>query len=128
MEIRSLVEGGGTVLVLYRIVPGTEFVAHRHEFPEYGSFILGRGRLLVDGESRELSEGDSYYIPAGADHGFDSPLQPGPVVVLHVSVGREGDPDTGMFRELVKCTRSVARESLASDEEAAGTSTPRKPT
>lgn len=108
--MRPLVEGAGTGLFLYRLEPGLEFRPHRHDFPEYGTLILGRGRLLLDGGARELSEGDSYYVPANVDHGFDSPVQPGPVVLLHVVVGEGGAPLQGMLSRVVERTRTVVAD------------------
>lgn len=105
--MRPLVEGAGTGLFLYRLEPGLEFRPHRHDFPEYGTMILGRGRLLLDGGARELSEGDSYYVPANVDHGFDSPVQPGPVVLLHVVVGEAGSSRQSMLDRVVERTRTV---------------------
>ncbi len=109
VEMRPLVGGGGTALVLYRIESGRTFASHTHPFPEYGSVILGRGRLVLEGRAQELAEGDSYYIPCGVSHGFESPAQPGPVVLLHVGVGSENEGSTGMFRELIERTSAVVR-------------------
>ncbi len=107
IEMRSLVEGAGTALVLYRIEPGRNFIPHTHPFPEYGTVILGRGRLLLDGRPQELLEGNSYFVPKDIPHGFDSPPQPGPIVLLHVVVEREltGPPLT--FRRMMARTREV---------------------
>ncbi len=107
LEMRPLVEGGGTALVLYRLEPGVTFRPHRHPNPEYGTLILGRGRLLLEGTNRVLEEGDSYYVPRDVEHGFDSPPQPGPVVLLHVVVGEGSELRPEIFRRVVDRTRQV---------------------
>ncbi len=107
LEMRALVEGGGTALVLYRIEPGVTFRPHRHPAPEYGTVILGRGRLLLEGGRRTLAEGDSYYVPKDVEHGFDSPPQPGPVVLLHVVVNDVLEARSEIFRRVVDRTRAV---------------------
>jgi quercetin dioxygenase-like cupin family protein len=109
VEMRGMVEGEGTALVLYRIAPGHRFAAHRHPFPEYGTMIAGRGRLLLDAGPREIREGDSYYMPSGLSHGFQAGADEGPIVMLHVAVGLAAQVRASMFRHLVGRTRSSVR-------------------
>lgn len=111
VEIRPLVEGEGNALVLYRIAPGLTFQVHRHDFPEYGTLVLGRGRLLLGDRTEELLEGDSYYVPSGASHGFESALQSGPVVILHVAVGHGRKLRTSILGYLQGQARSLVRPS-----------------
>jgi len=109
VEIRGLVEGEGTALVLYRIEPGVRFAPHSHRFPEYGTIIVGRGRLLLGGKPREVREGDSYYIPSGLEHGFEATGRDGPVVMLHVAVGLATPLRVPMLRHLEGNSRSLIR-------------------
>ncbi len=113
VEMRSLVEGEGTALVLYRIGPGTTFTPHRHRFPEYGTVVSGRARLLFDTGPRGIRGGDSYYVPSGLDHGLEVPSASEPVVILHVAVGIAARVRAPMFRHLFRQTRSVLRAALA---------------
>jgi len=109
VEMRGLVEGEGTALVLYRIDPGIRFAPHSHRFPEYGTIIVGRGRLLLGGKPREVREGDSYYIPSGLEHGFESTSRDGPVVMLHVAVGLAAPLRVPMLRHLEGNSRALIR-------------------
>jgi hypothetical protein len=109
--MRALVEGEGTALVLYRIDPNRRFAAHRHPFPEYGTMVAGRGRLLLETGAREVREGDSYFIPSGLSHGFESHAGPNSVVMLHVAVGLATRLRASMFRHLVGRTQASLREA-----------------
>jgi quercetin dioxygenase-like cupin family protein len=109
VEMRSLVEGEGNALMLYRIAPGLQFRPHRHDFPEYGTIVLGRGRLLLADGGQDLLEGDSYFVPRGVDHGFESAEQSGPVVILHVSMGHGSVSRTSTFLRMVDHTRTIVR-------------------
>jgi quercetin dioxygenase-like cupin family protein len=118
VEIRPLVEGAGTALVLYRMEGGVEFPLHSHAHPEYGTVILGRGHILLEDGKKPLNEGDSYYIPSNVPHGALLPPQPNPLVVLHVVVTDGRDVSRDMFEEMVREARAtlkveVAREMLA---------------
>ena len=85
VQVRSLVEGDGTGLMLYQIAPGTRFELHAHPFPELGLLLSGAGIVLVDGDERSVVAGDSYYFPATVRHGFVVPADGEPVVMLDVS-------------------------------------------
>jgi len=108
IEIRSLVEGEGNALVLFRIAPGMAFSTHQHDFPEYGTLVSGRGKLVLPDGPQDILEGDSYYVPSGTVHGFESVEQTGPVVLLHVSVGGSGKARRPMFRHLLGQSRELA--------------------
>lgn len=48
---------------------GTSTDRHHHKLSEEFYYILeGRGRMEIDGESREVGVGDAILIPAGAWH------------------------------------------------------------
>ena len=112
VEMRSLVEGEGTALVLYRISGGLTFASHRHRFPEYGTVVAGRGQLLLERGPRGLREGDSYYVPSGMGHGLAVPAGKEPMVILHVAVGIAAPVRAPMFRHLYSQTRSLLRTAL----------------
>lgn len=49
---------------------GSEQPLHKHE-PEQCYFIIkGTGLMIIDGEERQVYEGDAVYIPANALHGI----------------------------------------------------------
>jgi mannose-6-phosphate isomerase-like protein (cupin superfamily) len=51
------------------IQPGGATLRHYHRLSEEFYFILeGRGRMEIDGETREVGPGDAILIPAGAWH------------------------------------------------------------
>jgi mannose-6-phosphate isomerase-like protein (cupin superfamily) len=51
------------------IPPGGATTAHYHRLSEELYLVVsGRGRLILDGEERELEEGDCALIPPGATH------------------------------------------------------------
>ena len=131
VEVRPLVEGGGTALMLYRMEGGTEYPLHAHAHAEYGTVILGRGRLTLEVGSKTLNEGDSYYIPAKVAHGASLPPQPNPLVVLHVVVRDGSDLGRDVFEQLVRDARATYRADLASAVNASraparGTAVPRR--
>lgn len=92
--------------MLYQIAPGTRFGLHAHPFPELGLVISGAGIVLVEGDERSAVGGDSYYFPAGMEHGFVVPDDGEPVVMLDVSaaVGSELPP---------KLSEAIARMAFA---------------
>jgi quercetin dioxygenase-like cupin family protein len=85
VEVRHLVGGYGASIEMYRMSPGRRFERHEHPFPEMGVFLSGRGRLLIGDDERNVSEGDSFYIPSGTPHGF-AVARGAPVVTMNVSV------------------------------------------
>ncbi len=48
---------------------GTEGALHTHEHTQCSYVLSGRFRYTVEGESVELSAGDSVVVPGGAVHG-----------------------------------------------------------
>lgn len=86
VEMRPMVEGGGTTVVLYRMAPGSKFEPHTHTFAVLVVVLSGRGRFLVEQEYRDLQEGDSLFLPPGTRHGAEIPEGHGPVVTLDVTV------------------------------------------
>src|SRR4051794_10916990 len=60
------------------VPPGGATTAHFHRLTEELYLVTaGRGRLLIDGEERELAEGDCALIPPGAIHKlFNTGTQP----------------------------------------------------
>lgn len=119
VEMRRLVEGEGTALVLYRLEPGLRFSPHHHPFPEYGTLVLGEAVVLLPAKNRPVGEGDSYYIPTGMEHGLETRGKTGPIVILHVAAGPSAPVRTPMFRHLVGHTRALVR-SLAREPSSAG--------
>jgi len=77
---RRLSERGGGYEVVHRS-PGLEIGVYvlvapepdrqqPHDFDEVYVVLEGEGRLEVDGEAADLSEGKALFVPAGAEHRF----------------------------------------------------------
>ena len=86
VQMRPMVEGAGTTIVLYRMAPGTRFEPHSHTFAELAVVLSGRGRFLVEDQERDLQEGDSLFLPPGTRHGIIVAEGSPPVVTLDVTV------------------------------------------
>lgn len=105
VRVRSMVEGDGVAVVLYRIAPGTRFVPHTHDFVELGVVVSGKGQFFYEGTPRNVRGGDSFYIPAGGSHGFQVPEGGGSVVTMNVSAGvseRASGPSAAEILHLAK--------------------------
>ena len=109
VEIRPMVEGLGTAIVLFRIAPGTRFESHTHEFAELGVVISGGGHYLFGSESRTVRDGDSFLIPPGVPHGFEVPPGGPPVVLIDISVTTRPGADSPTSSELIQMTEVVVR-------------------
>jgi quercetin dioxygenase-like cupin family protein len=109
-----MVEGSGAAIILYRIEPGTAFDLHSHEFSELGVVLAGEGEFRVGEDRRTLREGDSFYIPRGAPHGFSVPKGGTTAVLLNVSVALPSDAATlPATAELLRHVETVVRRSEA---------------
>lgn len=57
-------------LIWVDLEPKTVVDTHRHEVEQLGFVLKGSLAMIVAGEQRILTAGDSYRIPAGAAHGL----------------------------------------------------------
>ncbi len=77
--IRSRAEfGEKLVMAVMEIGPGKEDPGHRHPFEQCGVVIEGRIEMFVAEDRRVLQPMETYFIPAGAFHGwktFDVPAR-----------------------------------------------------
>ena len=66
---RTLASGDRATVVEVTVAKGTAVPVHQHEHEQVG--YVARGRLLfeIDGETRELVEGDSYLALSNVPHG-----------------------------------------------------------
>lgn len=56
-----------------RVAPGIVTEAHYHRLTEEIYYVLeGRGRMTIDGHSREVGPGDAIAIPPGAVHQIEN--------------------------------------------------------
>jgi quercetin dioxygenase-like cupin family protein len=69
--IRSIAESGDkVVMVCMEIGPGIEDTGHQHPFEQCGIVIAGRIEMFIWEERRMLEAMETYFIPAGAVHGW----------------------------------------------------------
>ncbi len=86
VQMRPMVEGAGTTVVLYRMAAGTRFEPHTHTFAELVVILSGGARFLVQDQERDLQEGDSLFLPPGTRHGIVVAEGSAPIVTLDVTV------------------------------------------
>lgn len=61
--------GKNTQLVLMSIVPGGEIGMETHpDNDQFFRFESGKGKVIIDGNEYEVSNGHAAIVPAGADH------------------------------------------------------------
>ena len=65
-------------LVVFDLAPKTIVETHKHDVEQVGVVVKGSLAMVIAGEQRILTPGDTYRIPAGAAHGarvFEEPTQ-----------------------------------------------------
>jgi quercetin dioxygenase-like cupin family protein len=109
--VRRMVEGNGSSIDLYRIEPAHRFEPHEHSFAELGVILKGQGRLQIGEGEREVREGDAYYVPGGAAHGF---IVTGtdPVVMLNVCVPPAEDLTGSATSEVLRLARLTVKPTV----------------
>jgi mannose-6-phosphate isomerase-like protein (cupin superfamily) len=81
---RVLWTGQYTQLVIMTIPPGGEIGEEVHpDTDQILTFVSGVGEARVDGEAREVTQGDLVCVPAGARHNFVN-TGPNPLVLYTV--------------------------------------------
>lgn len=63
----NLLQSDKGQLVFFQILADAEIPPHSHR-GQWGTVLEGSVVLTVEGQTRSLGPGDSYYIPAGAVH------------------------------------------------------------
>lgn len=64
----KLLQGADRQVVFFDIEPVGAIPLHRHG-SQWGIVVEGEMELTIGGETRSYRAGDSYYIPAGVEHG-----------------------------------------------------------
>jgi mannose-6-phosphate isomerase-like protein (cupin superfamily) len=61
--------GKNTQLVLMSIIPGGEIGMETHpDNDQFFRFESGKGKVIIDGNEYEVSDGSAAIVPAGAEH------------------------------------------------------------
>jgi quercetin dioxygenase-like cupin family protein len=68
VRITQLVAGSKMSVIYYQIDPGSELPEHSHHHEQSGYVLQGEAEFIVDGNSHEFSEGDTYLIPGDEPH------------------------------------------------------------
>lgn len=55
-------------LVLMSLKPGEEIGLEVHEVDQFFRFESGKGKVTIDGNEYEVSDGDAVIVPAGSKH------------------------------------------------------------
>ncbi len=63
-------QGAGVVVRSIDLAPRTIVETHRHEEERVGIVVRGGLAMVIAGEQRILTEGDSYLVPAATAHGM----------------------------------------------------------
>ena len=66
---RVIAHGGGIMAVHVAFKKGAVGSIHRHAHEQISYIVSGSFEYYENGEKHLLKEGDSYYVPANADHG-----------------------------------------------------------
>lgn len=64
----KLLQGKDMQVVFFEIEPIGEIPPHTHG-AQWGVVLEGQMELTIGGETRTYTKGDTYYIPAGVEHG-----------------------------------------------------------
>ena len=57
-------------LITIEVSDSIEHTSHKHDFSEIGLVLEGKMKITIDGETTEISKGDSLYIMKGSEHSF----------------------------------------------------------
>ncbi len=83
------------VMVLSEVAPGATVARHSHPGDEFTYVLSGSGTMEVDGKPPlALKQGDTYYHPAKAIHGFKNPSKTTPIKLLVFWIVPKGQPLT----------------------------------
>lgn len=75
---RRLIPSEHATVALTDLDPRTVVETHKHDTEQVGVVMKGSLVLVIAGEQRILTPGDTYRVPAGASHGarvFEEPAQ-----------------------------------------------------
>ena len=90
-EFKNITDGGYLELVNEFEVPGGGLVdPHSHPTHEFYYVMNGRGIMTIDGEDREISQGDLVYIPPDKVHSLQARQRSRSDPLLLLRRGREG--------------------------------------
>lgn len=69
IERKTLVHGGATLLVEFKLKGGCTLPGHNHPQEQTGYLVSGHITLNIAGIEYDVKQGDAWIIPGGAQHG-----------------------------------------------------------
>lgn len=79
------IKGHAAVVVVADLAARTVIATHKHDEERVGVITRGSVAMVIAGEQRILTEGDSYVVPAAAAHGIRVLEQGAQVLEVHRS-------------------------------------------
>ena len=64
------IHGRGATVLITDLAPRTIVETHRHDDERLGVIVRGSVAMVIAGEQRILTEGDTFVVPASAAHGL----------------------------------------------------------
>jgi len=97
-DVTPVVEHNGTVPVWWLVEPremlditrGGHLEPHHHPTHEFYYVTSGRGIMTIEGEEREISQGDLVHIPPDAVHSLRPVTRNAPIHCFCFAVGVDG--------------------------------------
>lgn len=89
-----LVSGKSVAMRLWEEQPGEKKASRSRPYETIGFVIEGRAKLHIEGQTVNLSPGDSYLVPEDADHSYEI-LEPFTAVEATSPPARVNDRDDG---------------------------------
>lgn len=71
IELKTLNYGERTLMAEFRLRKGAVLPRHSHPHEQTGYLVSGSIRLTIAGETVDCGPGDSWCVPADAEHGAD---------------------------------------------------------
>src|SRR5437016_664526 len=91
-EMREITEGGYLEYVTeFNVAGGEEVEPHSHPSHEFYYVTYGRGLMVVDGEERQISQGDLVFIPANAVHSLRPVSDSAPLNCFSFAISLPGE-------------------------------------
>ena len=90
-EMKEITDGGFLELVSeFEVAGGGEVNPHSHPTHEFYYVTAGRGIMVIEGEEREIGQGDLVHIPPDAVHSLRPVSANAPIHCFCFAVGVEG--------------------------------------
>jgi quercetin dioxygenase-like cupin family protein len=92
--MRDITMGGSLELINeFEIVGGGAVDPHTHPTHEFYYVLYGKGLMIIDGEERDVSQGDLVYIPPNKVHSLVASSQHSPIRCFCFAVAEPGAGD-----------------------------------